>query len=231
MDERQQHQAARQARRDFLRAAGLGGAALALAACGTGAESRPEPTGPLAAVTNANGVTLDFANEVDVLNYAYALEQLEAAFYARVTSDPNFGAAFAPNERRVLSDLTAHEAIHREFLKAAIPAGARIPSLAVDFGGIDFGSRASVLAAARDFEDLGVTAYNGAARYIKTSAYLTLAGKIVSVEARHASAIRDLLQPRTGAFAPADFDGARTPEEVLAAAGAYIVGTITVKNT
>ncbi len=40
---------------------------------------------------------------------------------------------------------------------------------------------------------MGVSAYNGAGRLIKNADYLVLAGKIVSVEARHASYIRDLI--------------------------------------
>jgi hypothetical protein len=42
------------------------------------------------------------------------------------------------------------------------------------------------------FEDLGVAAYNGAGKYLTSADYLTVAGKIVSVEARHAAAIRDM---------------------------------------
>jgi hypothetical protein len=225
------------ARRDFLRSAGLGGAALALAACGGGGVERAllapgTPTSPSPAVIGPGGsVTLDFSNEIDVLNYAYALEQLEAAFYIRVTNAPQFATIFAANEQRILRDLRAHEVVHRDFFAAAIPAAERIPALTPDFSRIDFGSRASVLAAARDFEDLGVSAYNGAGRYLKTNVYLTLAGKIVSVEARHASAIRDVLSPNTGDFAPSPYDAPKTPQEVLAAADPFIVEPITAVNT
>jgi hypothetical protein len=88
-----------------------------------------------------------------------------------------------------------------------------------------------VLQTARVFEDLGVSAYNGAARYLRSEGYLTLAGKIVSVEARHASTIRDLLNNRSGDFAPNAFDMGATPQAVLAAADPFIVQNITVTNT
>jgi hypothetical protein len=81
---------------------------------------------------------------------------------------------------------------------------------------------------------LGVSAYNGAGQLIVNPAYLTLAGKIVSVEARHAALIRDLIAP--GSFADMTvldsngLDSARTPSAVLAIAGKYIKETINASN-
>ena len=217
-------------RRDFLRAAGLTGATLALAACGAEGMLLDPSTSPRFATVDGNTVTLDFSNEIDVLNYAYALEQLEAAFYLTVAANGAFGSIFAANEQRVLLDLRDHEVAHRDFLAAALGSAA-IPNLSVDFSSINFASRTSVLNTAQVFEDLGVSAYNGAARYLKSASYLTAAGKIVSVEARHAAAIRDLLANRSGAFAPAAFDAVNTPQTVLAAADQYVVQTINVVNT
>jgi hypothetical protein len=131
----------------------------------------------------------------------------------------------------VLTDVRDHEVAHRDFFAAVIGPAARIPDLTPNFSGINFANRASVLTTARTFEDLGVSAYNGAGKYLKTVAYLTVAGKIVSVEARHASAIRDILAPRSGEFAPMAFDPANTPQTVLAAADPFIVENITVINT
>ncbi len=239
MDSTQQGgQGPQRGRREFLRAAGLGGAALALAACGAAGAERavagPSGPAPTPATVGPDGtVTLDFSNEIDVLNYAYALEQLEAAFYVAVVSAPQFASIFAANEQRILTDLRDHEVVHRDFFAAAIPAAQRIPGLTPDFSAINFGDRASVLGAARTFEDLGVGAYNGAGRYIKTAAYITLAGKIVSVEARHAAAIRDLLAPRDGGtmgFAPNAYDAGLAPAAVLAAADPFVVQNITVIN-
>lgn len=189
-------------------------------------------------------VTLDFSTDIGVLNYAYALEQLEAAFYSQIVASPYSGIASA--ELAIFQDLKAHEVIHRDLFKAALGTNA-IGSLTVDFSSINFADRASVLATARAFEDLGVSAYNGAGRFIKSAAYLTLAGKIVSVEARHAAVIRALLAPGTESFAKMDYtgagiamplgasetlglDGAATPAQVLGVAGAYVKTTITLKN-
>lgn len=225
-------------RRDFLRRAGLGtAAALALAACDsedtrTFVVTQPADTVTPPAPTFAS-VTLDFSNDLGVLNYAYALEQLEAAFYSMVVADTSFTTTFGAEEQRILLDLKDHEVIHREFFRAALGNNA-IPGLTPNFSAVNFKSRVSVLNASRDFEDLGVSAYNGAGRYFSTTdqgrTFLTVAGKIVSVEARHASAIRDRLEPRSGSFAPNAFDPARTPGEVLSIAMPFIRNTITLTN-
>jgi len=149
--------------------------------------------------TNSDPSTVDVGSgDVGVLNYAYALEQLEAAFYAQVLQGSYFSGATA-GEKQILQDLAYHETIHRDFLKAAITAagGTPIKDLEPDFSAIDFSSKTSVLSAAKTFEDTGVAAYNGAGKLIQSADYLTIAGKIVSVEARHSALIRDIIQNGT----------------------------------
>jgi hypothetical protein len=212
-------------RRSFFMYAGAtaGATALVLAGC-----SKNEEVAPVPPVTPANNTISLGAGDVGVLNYAYALEQLEAAFYAAVVKTP--AADFKPGELAYFQQVAAHEAIHRDFLKAALINVAKvtpIPGLTPDFSTITFTSRASVLGAAKAFEDLGVAAYNGAGKLLKTPAYLVLAGKIVSVEARHAAYVRDLIMP--GSFAADDqvdpvsgLDKAMAPADVLTAASKFI---------
>lgn len=175
------------------------------------------------------------SGDIGILNYAYALEQLEAAFYLAVVADPGFSSTFNEEEQMILTDIKDHEVIHREFLKAALGTSA-IRGLEVDFSTIDFGSRASVLGTAKVFEDLGVAAYNGAGKLLVDVNYLLVAGKIVSVEARHAAAIRDVLNPLSMDFAGDDvidaqgLDRAFMPSVVLAAAQPYIKDTINGSN-
>jgi len=220
-------------RRDFLRAAGLAGVTLTVGSVLSGcAEGVTQPAGLVAraATVSGNNITLDFSQDVDVLNYAYALEQLEAAFYVTVVANAAFTSAFPANEQRMLRDIRDHEVVHRDFLKAALGPAA-IPGLTPNFSSITFSSRASVLNTAQTFEDLGVSAYNGAAKYLKRNDYLTVAGKIVSVEARHAAAIRGTLNGnRTGSFAPNAFDPANSPTTVLMAAQPFIVQSISATN-
>ncbi|MEO7310493.1 MAG: ferritin-like domain-containing protein [Chitinophagaceae bacterium] len=167
------------------------------------------------------------SGDAGILNYAYALEQLEAAFYTQVIATQYSG--ITANETALLTDIRDHEIAHREFFKSALGAGA-IKGLEVNFSSINFGNRDSVLGTAKAFEDLGVSAYNGAGRLIASPDYLLLAGKIVSVEARHAALIRDLIS--NGSFADSTvidgngLDTSRTPSEVLAIARTYIKTTI-----
>ncbi|MFY0252948.1 ferritin-like domain-containing protein [Chitinophaga sp. 30R24] len=210
-------------RRNFLKYLGIGSA---LVTAGSIASSchKDHDNNPNKGVNLGTG-------DVAVLNYAYALEQLEAAFYTQVVLTPYNG--MSPTELTFFTDIRNHELGHRDFFKTALGANA-IPGLAVNFSSIDFTSRTSVLNTAKAFEDLGVSAYNGAAQYISSTtsgiAYLGLAGKIVSVEARHAAYIRDLVTP--GSFAGSDvidtngLDTTRTPAQVYAIAKTYITTQI-----
>lgn len=209
-------------RRTFLMYAGAGTAAatLAIAGCKNN-DGLPSPE---------DGEYFG-SGDVAILNYAYALEQLEAAFYTQVADTPYSGISAL--EKALLTDIRDHEIAHREFFKTAI-GGSAIAGLEVDFSSVNFGDRDSVLATAKAFEDLGVSAYNGAGRLIKDVKYLALAGKIVSVEARHAALIRDLIS--NGSFADdtvVDMNGldtSRSPSEVLTAASPYIKTKLNVRD-
>ena len=205
-------------RRQFLRWAGVSILVAAVAGC-----SKDNPVSPAVGVNLGTGDTA-------VLNYAYALEQLEAAFYTQVVATPYSGISAA--ELQMMTEIRDHEVIHRNFFKSALGASA-IADLSVTFASVNFTSRANVLATAKTFEDLGVSAYNGAGQLLASAGYLTLAGKIVSVEARHASAIRDLLAPKTASFAGDDvvnvttgLDAVRSPSQVLALADPFVVTPI-----
>lgn len=215
-------------RRTFLKSASLASlsaAAIYASSC-TDHNGNPIPDG-----------TVDLGSgDVGILNYAYALEQLEAAFYTQIVATPYAG--ITSQELMVMTDLKNHEVAHRDFFKTAISAAAPsavIPSLEVNFSAIDFTSRSSVLGAAKAFENLGVAAYNGAGKFLKTPVYLLLAGKIVSVEARHAAIIGTLLEGFNGQFTAGQVDAngldkAMTFGEVLPIAQTYIKTKISGVN-
>lgn len=210
-------------RRSFLKWSG----AAAVAAVAFGVDVPGLKLGQ--AFAQSRGVDLG-GGDIGVLNYAYALEQLEAAFYTQVIATPY--ASMSAYERTLLRDIRDHEIAHREFFKKALGAN-RIPDLAVNFSAVNFGDRMSVLKTAMTFEDLGVSAYNGGGAAIKNPAYLAAAGSIVSVEARHAATIRDMLRPFTEYFAGDDvisrggLDAANPPSAVLRAAGPFIATPVT----
>lgn len=131
------------------------------------------------------------AGDFQILNFAYALEQLEAAFYVQVVASAGFNAMSAI-EKTYMMDIRDHEVAHREFFKTALGSNA-IRGLTPNFSSVDFNSRGGILATAKALEDTGVSAYNGAGQYLTDVNFLLAAGKIVSVEARHAALIRDLI--------------------------------------
>jgi len=202
-----------------------GGTAIALAAFG----------GRLPNFGISSALAADLGEgDIGILNYAYALEQLEAAFYTRVVESAYSG--ITDDEKSILTDIRDHEKAHVDFLKGAL-ADKAIPDLEVDFSAVNFGDRASVLGTAKTFEDLGVSAYNGAGKLIQNPDYLTAAGRIVSVEARHAAVIRDLLQPGGPSFAGSDIVDDKTgldvvmePGHVLKAAKPFIKTEVTANS-
>lgn len=217
-------------RRKFVQALGLGSTIVlmpGLFAC----EEKSDPTNPPGG-GNGDPVVLDLGNDIGIFNYAYALEQLEAAFYAQVVAGFAAAGITDATERSILTDIRDHEVIHREFFRAAL-GSARIPDLSVSFGGA-LGTRLSVLQTARTFEDLGVSAYNGAGKYLSNPNNLLAAGKIVSVEARHASVIRDLLDNSGREFAGDEvvntngLDVVREPADVLALADPFITTSVAI---
>nr|WP_276496885.1 ferritin-like domain-containing protein [Pontibacter litorisediminis] len=209
-------------RRNFMRFAGASVAATALLFTTTSCDD--DDDSPMAPMTVDLG-----SGDTGILNYAYALEQLEAAFYTEVVNK-SLGM-FNQSEQQIMQDLMGHENIHRDFLKAALGSDA-IPDLEVDFSAVNFNDKNSILTTARTFEDLGVAAYNGAGKFLENAGFLTLAGKIVSVEARHAAVIRDLIS--NGTFSDSannmGLDPAMMPADVLAAAAPFIMTSISAAN-
>jgi hypothetical protein len=181
-------------RRKFLGLLGVAGSIVFLpsvfTACGDDNVTDP--------ATNPASYTLNLSNDTGILNYAYALEQLEAAFYTAALTSAGF-AALTAAEQEVLTDLRNHEVIHREFFRTVLGSNA-IP--AITFNTTTVGNLTAnatvLLSTSQLLEDTGVSAYNGAGKYLTVATNLMVAGKIVSVEARHAAAIRDIRDIRAG---------------------------------
>lgn len=136
---------------------------------------------------------------VEVLNFALTLEYLEAAFYDQALLK---GVALIPSGAATgaITTIKNHERAHVNTLKATITSlgGTSVVEPTFDFTANGafadvFTNYQTFLAVAQTFEDTGVRAYKGQATVlINNNAVLTAALQIHSVEARHASHIRQM---------------------------------------
>jgi hypothetical protein len=157
--------------------------------------------------------------ETDILNFALNLEYLEAEFYTyavegkSITSfgigidgkstgeNPAFGGdttggaqvIFDNNEifsRDIAAEIGSDERAHVALLRSALGAAAVAkPNINLNALGIGFGSQVDFLSVARILEDIGVTAYTGAAGMLKTPGVITTAARLLAAEAEHAGSI------------------------------------------
>jgi hypothetical protein len=188
-------------RRSFVRKLGIASAALGAA----GSRSWGQTAAP--AIT-----------DVDILNFALNLEYLEAEFYTAATTGatigvsgisiagtgtagPTTGGSKVPfsdsTVQAVAMELAHDEQTHVTLLQGAITGlgGQPVAKPAINLAalGIGFGSQNDFLTVARALEDIGVTAYGGAAPLITNKSILGYAARILAVEAFHAGNIRLLV--------------------------------------
>ena len=150
-----------------------------------------------------------------ILNYALTLEYLEAKFYKNALAAATAGNLAIPAgpATMAIQTISAHETAHVNFLKTAISSAGGIPVAepTFDFSGGNgsgtgpfaaaFSNYALFLAVAQTFEDTGVRAYKGQAAepaLMANNDVLTAALNIHSVEARHASHIRQMRRANGG---------------------------------
>ncbi|HSU49870.1 MAG TPA: ferritin-like domain-containing protein [Segetibacter sp.] len=135
---------------------------------------------------------------IEVLNFALTLEYLEAEYYARGLAAP--GLIPVGPGRAAIETIGRHEAEHVSFLMTTISSlgGMPVKKPAFDFTAHGtfpdvFTNYELFLAGAQVFEDTGVRAYKGqAGNLISSNEILRAALRIHSVEARHASHVREM---------------------------------------
>jgi hypothetical protein len=140
---------------------------------------------------------------VDVLNFALTLEYLEAEFYTKGLSIATFTIP-TDAARGALTTIRDHENAHVNLLKSTISSMGATPVSKPTFDFTAKGTFPTVfsnydtfLAVSQAFEDTGVRAYKGqAGNLMGSNAVLTAALNIHSVEARHASHIRQMRKAR-----------------------------------
>ncbi|MGA6981018.1 MAG: ferritin-like domain-containing protein [Candidatus Sulfotelmatobacter sp.] len=151
-------------------------------------------------------------NDADILNFALNLEYLEAEFYSMATygstllelgvltsseeSGPTTGGDMVPDFGSsplafLATALRENEIDHVKYLRSALGSAAvKKPAINLNALGYGYSSVDSWLKLARQFEDVGVSAYLGAAPLISSKTYLAAAGAILATEAQHSGSIR-----------------------------------------
>ena len=206
-------------RRSFLKGAGLTGLGLASSAL-------------LAAAPAAHGQTgTSTATDVEFLNFYLILEYLEAEFYTMAfyglsieqfgipvtgtgKSGPTTGGSqfnmqnvkvkFPAIFEGIAKEITFDEQTHVRLLHTILGDQAIAkPEINLDALGTNFQDFGQLLSLARDFEDVGVSAYGGAAPLLSPTTLAT-AARIALTEAYHASALRLLVAENKVASLPVD---------------------------
>jgi len=158
-----------------------------------------------------------------ILNYALTLEHLEAAFYhdalAKLSKGDFAKAGYDATFYNNIQEVSYDEDTHVAFLTGALEK-AGIPAATACQYSFPFTDVPSFLGLASVLEGVGVSAYLGAAADIANKAYLTAAGTILTVEARHSSYIRQGI--KESPF-PAPFDVPLDFTNVYTLAAAFIV--------
>jgi hypothetical protein len=239
-------------RRKFMKT--LGAATAAVTVLGT------------AGVKTADAQT---STEVEVLNFALNLEYLESEFYTYAQfgygieklgigvngvangSNPSSGGTTTGGSKvnmsndlvftsQIAAQIGADERAHVTLLRSILGSMAIAkPNLNLDALGFGFANQNDFLKLARIFEDIGVSAYGGAAGKLSTPLVITTAARILATEGEHVSTLRtqiarlnvptappldpvDILPPPSGSqmqylsVNPANgLTAVRTPGEVL----------------
>jgi hypothetical protein len=142
--------------------------------------------------------------DVKVLNFALALEDLEANLYAQAlqrlttggtnalgTTIPGLNLSSSQPDVYYLVEFGKVEAEHRDFLRGALGSAAITP-FKYNFNMQNL-SRKQVADLVYTAESLGVSAYLGAIPYLTTKTYLQIAGAIQGTEARHTAVFAEVI--------------------------------------
>jgi hypothetical protein len=180
-------------------------------------------------------------SDIDIVNYALSLENLEAAFYnqglttfsasdfaaSTILGGLNLGSTFLSGVSDYLKTIRDHENAHVIALNTVIKGlgGTPVAPCTYNFGVKtvdDFIKTAALL------ENTGVKAYDGAIKLLKNPDLIQAGATIATVEARHAAFLN--LLNGTSPF-PDAFDTPVAMADILKAAGGFITSCPTTTVT
>jgi hypothetical protein len=233
-------------RRGFAKSLGMAGAGLGAFLANAGTAGAQASSGP---------------SDADIVQFALNLEYLEAEFYTMAVTGKTIdqlgigitgsgsagattggqkvtfiaGSTLANSAAEIAADERAHVSLLRSTLTSLGVTPIAKPAINLGALGSGFESQEAFIALARAFEDVGVSAYGGAAPLLQSKAILGYAARILAAEAEHTGNLRlhaalyqvqtkaldqfDILPPPSGAnYMSLDGVGlaaVRTPGQVL----------------
>ncbi|MBI1354584.1 MAG: ferritin-like domain-containing protein [Acidobacteria bacterium] len=187
-------------RRRFLQKLGIAGAGLGVVAASGGTAARAQSS-----VTDA-----------DIVQFALNLEYLEAEFYTMASTGMSIadhgieidgsgapgettggqkvtfieGSSLAISAEQIGADERAHVALLRTTLMSLGITPIAKPAINLEALSTGFESQEAFINLARAFEDVGVSAYGGAAPLIENKDILGAAARILAAEAEHTANLR-----------------------------------------
>jgi hypothetical protein len=235
-------------RRSFLASAGTAAAATLIAGCGSSTSNTTTTSTPTPPVTPTltDADYLTFALNLEYLEAEFYLYAATGSGLSSTDAGSGAGTTIVPSSTKVpfadgylqqyANEIAQDELNHVRFLRSALSAaGATVqPRPAIDltfFAGLGtaagisgtfnpFTDENAFLTGAFVFEDVGVTAYLGAAPLITNkTAYLGAAAGILGTEAYHAAEIRTILAANAASSSP-------TAAQTAALANANLVSAL-----
>jgi bacterioferritin (cytochrome b1) len=187
--------------------------------------------GAIASILGRAQSTGSTTNDINVLNFALRLENLESAFYQQglamfaptsfqnsVTLQTIGGTKIGANLYSYIGAIAQNEQDHVTKLIQTIVSLGGTPQ-PVDCYNFGITTADSFLQIAQVLENTGVMAYDGAIATVQSPTLQTLAATIATVEARHAAYLN--LLNLTLPF-PNPFDTTATVAQILSAAGQFL---------
>lgn len=169
--------------------------------------------------------TINLGEDLGVLNFIYAVLQLETDYYTRITSSyfPGMLAGEADQFNNFTGDtMSARGTLH----DTLIPHGRITDTIRFRLGSaVDFADRGSVLTAGQAIEDAAARGFAAAVTLVHDTATVTWVTTQAAAAASRAQAIRAM------AAAPSLVVSPQPPADVLAVLAPYFLTTFTVSNS
>ncbi|KAM0256896.1 hypothetical protein ACHAQJ_004718 [Trichoderma viride] len=169
-------------------------------------------------------------NDFDILQFALTLENLENAFYqqgfAKFPASDFTALGLSQAQIQDLQQIGFTESEHVIILASSLAQNGIQPvqPCTYNFG---FTDAAGMVQTAAILENVGISAYLGAAPLLASPAILGVAGSILTIEARHQSSIRVFSNQQA---VPQGFDAPLGPKAVFSLAAPFISSCPTGSN-